>query len=175
MVAQTMAQNILDGLQLRVQHVRSLLDHSQNVEAPVALLDVQESLRASVALRDYLSRVCKLLWTDAFDNRIDDYENAGHLCLSCFDAALKTFAAVSERAKLVVARSHPDDARLRFEEDFAVFEQAVNQVAQSRKDFAERWPWVRSELLEKSLAEHGQRKSVKRLFDELRHRNRQVS
>lgn len=176
MVAQTMAQNILDGLHLRAQHVRSLIDLSrENPEHPVAFLDVQESVRSSLSLRDYLTDACKLFWDEAFNNLIDHYQSAGHLCLAGFDVALKTFAVVKARVELAASQGVPADVKLRLEEDIAAVESASAQVLRMRGDFAARWPWVKSDLLAQSLADQGPRRSVKGLFDELRHRNRQVS
>ncbi len=95
MTVTTMAEDLLSGVTVRSGFALSLIDPNRTEpDSPVSRLDLRDSVRACFQMRDFLIDAWRLSLGDAIDNRIDDYNAVGKICLVGFDIALKTFRAV---------------------------------------------------------------------------------
>ena len=175
MAATAITQNIVEGVSRRAEYLRSLTDPSRGeLKSPTFRLDVTEALRACVLLRDYLFETFNILWKDAADNEVDDYDFAGRMALLCLSMTQATFRAVWDRAEEVRGAA-PPDVSPPMTKARADFDQAMKDVEALGQDFKSRWPWFDESKLERSVAEERQgvrRRSLKEVHDDLRRRVR---
>jgi hypothetical protein len=169
-----MAEAILQGVTRRTDYLYSLIDTKRTDPSTQAFtLDVLEGLRSCALLRDYLAETCKLLWKEAFEDLITDYNLAGKVFLSSVNLAQRAMEVVRERAAEARARGIPEEIVPRFEDAMTAYERAVADVQELNSDFSRRWPWLSDEKVVLSIAEEKQgtrRRSAKEVFDELRRR-----
>ena len=176
MATLVMAQDILQGVNQRLDHLWSLTDPARNdAPNPAFALNVKEGLLSFVLLRSYLADALRLLFKELIEGGLDNYDVAGGMCLAGFEAALRFCEPLRKRAWDVRAKGVPEEIRLQFEEAVKDFEQAAADVEGLKREFAERWPWIDHDKLTRSISDERQgvrRRSAKEVFDELRHRVR---
>ncbi len=176
MVCRDMAESILERLHLRTRYVRDLAASAAEEPAPMSMLDIKESVRSCLHLRDYLHAATGLFYAEAFGDKIQDYDQAGHLGMACFDAVRRAYEAVRQRLEATRTADWSDEERKEVERLASELKDMVNDLDTLQQDFHGRWPWARPDLLARSRTEEAvaKRRPAKVAFDEVRNRNRRM-
>ena len=169
-----MAQDILSGVQRRVAFALSLIDPNQtDPGSPVSQLNLRDSVRACLQIREYLTDGLRFALKSAAENRADDYNADGKMILAGFDVALKTIRAVGRALDAAVKEGRLGDMDAHFEEEVARFRETASTLEHDRAEFEARWPWFdEARLLESIAADRSgaPRKVAREAFREVRSR-----
>jgi hypothetical protein len=169
-----MAQDILSGAQVRSSYALALIDVNRGESSlPVSRLDLRDSIRACLQLREYVTEACLEAWKETFANQVSDYNTTGILCLLTFDVALRTLRAVRRVLDTALEDGRLGDLDSYLEEEVAKFRETIPALEHARADFEARWPWFdEARLLESQAADRrGEpRKVTREAFREVRSR-----
>jgi hypothetical protein len=174
MAATTMVEDILSGVGMRTDYALSLIDPNRtDPNAPGSRLNLRDSIRACLQIREYLAETLRFAWSDVAQGRINDYDRTGKIIVLGFEYALKTIRAVLRAVDSSISEGRFGAIDGHFEEVVAKFRETIPALEQSRDDFQTRWPWLDETRLQESVEadrQNAPRKVAPDAFREIRSR-----